>query len=84
MNRDNEGCRICGRANGSCGCENGQNQQQGCSTCPVQSWAPSLAMVYSPVQCWEGVLEPAEALANGSLFSGLIKPFEVEMGGRGR
>lgn len=83
MNRDNEGCRICGRADGSCGCENNQNQQSD-GTCPVQSWAPSLAMVYSPVQCWEGVLEPAEALANGSLFSGLIKPFEVEMGGRGR
>ena len=35
----------------------------------------SLAMVYSPNQDWEGILEPEEALMNGTLFSGLLFPW---------
>lgn len=35
----------------------------------------SLAMVYSPNQEWEGILEPEEALARGTLFSGLLFPW---------
>ncbi len=36
---------------------------------------PSLAMVYSPVQAWDGLLDPARALAEGTLFADLVKPF---------
>ena len=35
----------------------------------------SLAMVYSPNQDWDGILEPEEALAKGTLFSGLVFPW---------
>ena len=35
----------------------------------------SLAMVYSPNQEWDGILEPEEALAKGTLFSGLLFPW---------
>ena len=35
----------------------------------------SLAMVYSPNQAWEGILEPEDALARGTLFSGLLFPW---------
>ncbi len=35
----------------------------------------SLAMVYSPNQDWDGILEPEEALAKGTLFSGLLFPW---------
>ena len=38
---------------------------------------PSLAMVYSPYQNWDGLLSPDEGLAAGSLFRALIKPLEV-------
>lgn len=35
----------------------------------------SLAMVYAPNQDWVGILEPEEALAKGTLFSGLLFPW---------
>ena len=35
----------------------------------------SLAMVYSPIQPFEGLLEPAAALAAGTVFRALEKPF---------
>ncbi|MBQ9760993.1 MAG: spore coat associated protein CotJA [Clostridia bacterium] len=38
---------------------------------------PSLAMVYSPIQGWQNLLSPAEGLAEGSIFTELIKPLEV-------
>ena len=38
---------------------------------------PSLAMVYSPVQTWQNILPPEEGLHHGSIFSDLVKPFEV-------
>ena len=44
--------------------------------CPTMLSAPSLAMVYSPLQCWRSLLEPEEALQNGSLFAELVMPFE--------
>ena len=44
--------------------------------CPTMLGAPSLAMVYSPLQCWRSLLEPEEALQNGSLFAELVMPFE--------
>lgn len=45
-------------------------------TCPRKVAAPALAMVYSPVQCWEGLLEPMQALRAGSQFSSLVLPLE--------
>ena len=41
---------------------------------------PSLAMVYAKLQRFDGVYEPGEALARGTLFSALDKPFTA--GGR--
>lgn len=44
-------------------------------------YMPALAMVYSPVQEWACLMEsPEKALASGTLFQELFKPFE----GRGR
>ena len=37
---------------------------------------PSLAMVYSPKQAFEGLYEPEEALSRGTLFAALDLPFE--------
>ncbi len=36
---------------------------------------PSLAMVYAPVQEFCGLFPPEKALCEGTLFSGLAKPF---------
>ncbi|MBE6553551.1 MAG: spore coat associated protein CotJA [Ruminococcaceae bacterium] len=33
-------------------------------------------MVYAPRQCWQNLLDPEAALANGTLFGDLILPFE--------
>ena len=52
--------------------------------CPVSIDAPSLAMVYSPRQCWRNLLDPEAALGNGSLFAELVMPLEVETGANGR
>jgi len=41
----------------------------------------SLAMVYAPVQRFQGLYEPEEALSRGTIFQELEKPF---LGGRGR
>ncbi|MBQ8537250.1 MAG: spore coat associated protein CotJA [Clostridia bacterium] len=37
--------------------------------------SPALAMVYIPVQALETVFAPEDALANGTLFPELYKPF---------
>ena len=44
----------------------------------------SLAMVYSPHQEWNGILEPEEALAKGTLFSGLVFPWHPSRCHEGR
>ena len=44
--------------------------------CPTCIHAPALAMVYSPKQCWQNMLDPQSALENGSMFAELILPFE--------
>lgn len=46
-------------------------------SCPRGIHAPALAMVYSPLQCWEGLLPPEKALKAGSQFSALILPLEA-------
>ena len=57
----------------------GSTQDTGSCTkdCEGDTFAPSLAMVYSPRQCWRGLLSPADALAQGSLFSELVLPLEA-------
>lgn len=35
----------------------------------------SIAMVYSPKQCFENLYEPMKALSRGTLFADLDKPF---------
>ena len=35
-----------------------------------------LAMVYSPEQKWQNLLNPESALYHGSIFRDLVKPFE--------
>lgn len=57
--------------------------------CPTHVHAPSLAMVYSPRQCWRNLLDPESALEDGSLFAELVMPWEPscnmrETEGRGR
>ena len=44
--------------------------------CGDEAWAPSLAMVYSPKQCFRNLLDPSSALEHGSLFAELVMPFE--------
>ena len=51
--------------------------------CPKNLSAPSLAMVYSPRQCWQNLLEPAAGLREGSIFADLILPFEAAKCQRG-
>ncbi len=43
-------------------------------------YAPSLAMVYSPVQRWRKLYSPDEALAHGTMFEELYKPLEIMRG----
>ena len=47
--------------------------------CPTHVHAPSLAMVYAPMQCWRDLLDLQSALRHGTLFAELVLPFE---GGR--
>ena len=49
--------------------------------CPTRIEAPSLAMVYAPMQCWRNLLDPQSALAKGSQFAELILPIETAGGG---
>ena len=61
------------RPEGGCGCQ----CQKPCNTsCPTEIPAPSLAMVYSPRQCWRGLFSPEEGLKHGTIFAELVLPFE--------
>ena len=46
-------------------------------SCPTSIPAPSIAMVYAPKQCWRKLLDPAQGLSKGSIFSELILPLEA-------
>lgn len=46
-------------------------------TCPTTLHAPSLAMVYSPKQCWKNLFDPATGLSHGTIFQELALPLEV-------
>jgi len=61
-----------GRADNRCECGTATP-----TPCTPDSFAPSLAMVYSPHQCWRGVLSPADGLSKGTIFSELVLPFEA-------
>lgn len=54
------------------------NQGDECGVPTSHIHAPALAMVYSPVQGWEGLLDPVQALAHGSQFTTLILPLEAD------
>ena len=57
-----------------CGCQ----KPKPCNTsCPSEIHAPSLAMVYSPRQCWRKLLDPAEGLKQGTIFAELVLPIEA-------
>ncbi len=43
-------------------------------SCPTEIPAPSIAMVYSPKQCWRDLLDPASGLSAGTIFTELILP----------
>lgn len=47
-------------------------------SCPKEIGAPALAMVYSPLQCWDGLLPPEKALRAGSQFAALVLPLEQD------
>ena len=47
------------------------------NSCPTELSAPSLAMVYSPKQCWRKLLDPKEGLKAGTIFAELVLPLEV-------
>lgn len=53
------------------------------NACDAPMYAPSLAMVYAPKQCWRGLLSPDEALKQGSQFAELVLPFEGYQKGKG-
>lgn len=59
------------------------NHANGCtSNCPTAIAAPSIAMVYSPRQCWRNLFDPATALSKGTLFAELELPLEAVGGKR--
>ena len=69
----------------SCGCEQAhplplgstRGEPPACNEGTGNPLMPALAMVYSPEQEWRCLAEPcATALAEGTLFRELIKPFE--------
>ena len=57
-------------------CPNRCARAEDVSPLPCDSLAPSLAMVYSPRQCWRGLLNPAAGLSAGTIFSELVLPLE--------
>lgn len=42
--------------------------------CPTTLHAPAIAMVYSPMQCWRNLFDPATGLAHGTIFQELVLP----------
>lgn len=59
-----------------CSCNVNYNAaQQASRNTECQAWAPSLAIVYSPIQRFDSLFMPCEALKKGTLFSELHKPF---------
>lgn len=56
-----------------CDGENRSNDK-GCSN---HAHMPALAMVYSPKQCWQNLLDPVSGLSEGTIFAELILPLEV-------
>lgn len=87
--RDNGRLRLSNEGNGSIGggrpsCDGSvDNSVSGCKPscgtqeeCSTYLHAPSLAMVYSPRQCWRNLLDPQSALDQGTLFAELVLPFE--------
>ena len=64
-----------GVGQGTPGCNGSDTNAPG--ECPISLHAPSLAMVYSPRQCWRNLLDPPIALRHGTLFTELVLPLDV-------
>ena len=62
---------------------NGQQEENELSECHTSKEMPSLAMVYSPKQCWKGLMNPQAALELGTQFTDLVLPFEGYGRGKG-
>ena len=74
-----ESSSLCtsGSMKASCGCKGNADSEPSVPSCDASLSMPALAMVYSPVQPWENLMpSPQQALANGTLFQALWKPFE--------
>ena len=56
-----------------------RDNTSGCANkdCPSALQAPSIAMVYSPRQCWRNLFDPATGLSHGTIFQELVLPLEV-------
>ena len=60
------------------GADNAQTPSDGSENSPKTSWGLvnyPLASVYAPLQEWQELLDMDEALARGTLFAQLEKPF---------
>ena len=42
--------------------------------CPTSLYAPAIAMVYAPKQCWRNLFDPATGLSHGTIFKELVLP----------
>lgn len=82
-NRSSQNTRTGSRCASNCTCNgNGGGQQDvpssgscvaGSGVDPLSGFP--LAMAYVPNQPWEGIQEPEDALASGTLFTGLLFPW---------
>lgn len=72
------GCRQrrCARAESGASCEEAFGEEGLCTSGRDPLAGRPLAMVYAPEQAFEGLYEPEEGLARGTVFSALEMPFE--------
>ena len=55
-------------------CDGNAAAPSGKNDCPTVLPAPSIAMVYSPMQCWRNLFDPTVGLAHGTIFKELVLP----------
>lgn len=58
-------------------CEGSNSSDNAKADCPTHIDAPSLAMLYSPRQCWRNLFDPATGLSRGTIFADLYLPLEA-------
>lgn len=69
-------CRPRTQLRERCGSEAGETCQPAPTCEAAEEQAPTLAMAYVPAQIFRNLLEPHDALHQGSIFAELIKPYE--------